>query len=186
MKGNMVRLFLLMFGVQLSYQLECFQCKTVSVGRFSGAKTTHLDKCGGYEDLGKKVTCENPRAFCYQEYYYRDMYYDGRPQTDVMKWDLSDVRQPDSPHTIHPGHESFIPAGSVWRGCRVPYDNVHYDEAPNSYCHTFRGEYETAFSRYWMGSECYCNNDFCNSGQRFGLCFGTLALLTIFLIVFNN
>ena len=62
MKGNMVRLFLLMFGVQLSYQLECFQCKTVSVGRFSGAKTTHLDKCGGYEDLGMKVTCEDPQA----------------------------------------------------------------------------------------------------------------------------
>jgi hypothetical protein len=60
-------------------------------------------------------------------------------------------------------------------------DNVHYDEVPNSYCHTFRGEYVTAFSRYWMGSECYCNTDFYNFNQRVGLCFGTLPLLTIFM-----
>ena len=102
-----------------------------------------------------------------------------------MKWDMSDAVRPEAPDTKHPGYE-MIPAGSVWRGRRVPYDNVNYDETPNSYCHTFRGEWETNFNRYWLGSECYCNKGLCNSGHQVGLSFGTLALLTIFMSVLNN
>ena len=185
-QGKMLLLFLIVFCVQESYQVECFQCNTVSLGQFSGVKTNQTDKCGGYEDLGNRVTCEDPRAFCYQEYYYRDMYYDGRPQTDVMKWDMSNMVQPDTPQTIHRGYEDGIPAGSVWRGCRVPYDNVNYDKAANSFCQTFRGEWETNFNRYWMGSECYCNKDSCNSGQKVGLGLGTLALLTFTVFGVNN
>ena len=98
----MFGLFCLLLCSHLSYQLECFECHTTTTGKFSGVKTNHSAKCGGYEDLGQMVTCLDPRAYCYQEYYYRDMFHDGRPQTDVMKWDLSDVRRPDTPHTRHP------------------------------------------------------------------------------------
>ena len=143
------------------------------------------DKCAGYEDLGKKVTCKDPKAFCYQEYYYRDMNYEGRAQTDVMKWDGSHWVQPDSPKTHHKGYETGIPAGSVWRGCRVPYDDVDYEETSNSHCQTFSGEWETNFNRYWLGSECYCDKDFCNDERRFELGMGTLAILFASLLFFN-
>ena len=105
----MLRLLCLLLCSQLSYQLECLQCHTTTTGQFSGATLNNTDMCSGYEDLGKKVTCEDPKAYCYQEYYYRDMFHDGRPQKDVMKWDLSDVRRPNTPHTMHPGYESHIP-----------------------------------------------------------------------------
>jgi len=115
------------------------------------------DKCAGYEDLGKKVTCKDPKAFCYQEYYYRDMNY----------------------------NETGIPAGSVWRGCRVPYDDVNYEETSFSFCQTFYGEWDTNFNRDWLGSECYCDKDFCNDGRRIELGMGTLAILFASLLVFN-